>query len=216
MLCILSSGCKYRNQHAESNDEENRLDTDYFQSWFDQGYLIHFEHDGSLNEDGVECISQPCTLKFHQEKMDWKRICEKLRSQGYKSHDTENCGLHVHMSRSALSPLQIVKMDVFINRAQDFWSQIGRRREIYNGSYEKGKPISGLDSNREQSTAIVFHCGTKVEGDKIVTSGGRVLSVTGMGATLREAVDRAYEGVKKISFEGMFYRKDIAHRAFER
>lgn len=124
---------------CESGDEDNRLDTDYFQNWFDQGYLIHFEHDGSLNDDGVECISQPCTLKFHQEKMDWKRICEKLRSQGYKSHDTENCGLHVHMSRSALSPLQIVKMDVFINRAQDFWSQIGRRREIYNGSYEKGK-----------------------------------------------------------------------------
>ena len=52
--------------------------------------------------------------------------------------------------------------------------------------------------------------------DTVVTSGGRVLSVTGMGTTLREAVDRAYEGVKKISFEGMFYRKDIAHRAFER
>ena len=86
----------------------------------------------------------------------------------------------------------------------------------YPGSYEKGKPISGIDSNRELSAAIVFHCGTKVEGEKIVTSGGRVLSVTGTGATLREAVDRAYEGVKEISFEGMFYRKDIAHRAFER
>ena len=91
----------------------------------------------------------------------------------------------------------------------------------YPGSYEKGKPISGLfpvdaASSPRQQTSIVFHCGTKIEGDKIVTSGGRVLSVTGMGATLREAVDRAYDGVKRISFEGMFYRKDIAHRAFER
>ena len=86
----------------------------------------------------------------------------------------------------------------------------------YPGSYEKGKEIAGLDSNREQSNAIVFHCGTKVEDDKVVTAGGRVLSVTGLGATLREAVDRAYEGVSKISFEKMFYRKDIAHRAFER
>ena len=62
----------------------------------------------------------------------------------------------------------------------------------------------------------MFHCGTKVEGEKVVTSGGRVLSVTGLGATLREAVDCAYDTVKGISFEGMFYRKDIAHRAFER
>ena len=86
----------------------------------------------------------------------------------------------------------------------------------YPGSYEKGKEIAGLDSNREQSNAIVFHCGTKVEDDKVVTAGGRVLSVTGVGATLREVVDRAYAAVSKISFEKMFYRKDIAHRAFER
>ena len=70
----------------------------------------------------------------------------------------------------------------------------------------------------------MFHCGTSTVpspssatgADTVVTSGGRVLSVTGMGTTLREAVDCAYEGVQKIPFEGMFYRKDIAHRAFER
>ena len=82
----------------------------------------------------------------------------------------------------------------------------------YPGSYEKGKVISGLENN----PALVFHCGTKVAEGKVVTSGGRVLSVTGMGTTLREAVDKAYEGVKKISFDKMFYRKDIAHRAFDR
>ncbi len=82
----------------------------------------------------------------------------------------------------------------------------------YPGSYEKGKVISGLENN----PALVFHCGTKVAEGKVVTSGGRVLSVTGMGSTLREAVDKAYEGVKKISFDKMFYRKDIAHRAFDR
>ena len=86
----------------------------------------------------------------------------------------------------------------------------------YPGSYPKGMPISGLTSPVSSPSSIVFHCGTKFEGDQIVTSGGRVLSVTGTGATLREAVDRAYDGVKRISFEGMFYRKDIAHRAFER
>ena len=87
----------------------------------------------------------------------------------------------------------------------------------YPGAYEKGRPISGIDGNRELSKATVFHCGTSIAEDgRVVTSGGRVLSVTGMGATLREAVDRAYDTVRKIAFEGMFYRKDIAHRAFER
>ena len=82
----------------------------------------------------------------------------------------------------------------------------------YPGGYEKGKKITGLDGN----PALVFHCGTKSAGSDVVTSGGRVLSVTGLGATLREAVDAAYAGVGKISFDGMFFRRDIAHRAFER
>jgi phosphoribosylamine--glycine ligase len=85
----------------------------------------------------------------------------------------------------------------------------------YPGSYEKGKEISGL-ADAEAAGATVFHCGTKSDGGKTLTSGGRVLSVTGMGATLREAVDRAYAGVARISFDGMFFRRDIAHRAFER
>ena len=84
----------------------------------------------------------------------------------------------------------------------------------YPGSYEKGKVIEGLGNGERKG--IVFHCGTKAEGGKVVTAGGRVLSVTGMGATLREAVDRAYAAVSEISFDGMFYRRDIAHRAFER
>ena len=85
----------------------------------------------------------------------------------------------------------------------------------YPGSYEKGKAISGL-GEAAAAGAIVFHCGTKTADGKILTSGGRVLSVTGMGATLREAVDKAYAGVGKIAFDKMFYRKDIAHRAFDR
>ena len=82
----------------------------------------------------------------------------------------------------------------------------------YPGVYAKGRDIAGLEDN----PATVFHCGTVREAGVVKTAGGRVLSVTGLGATLREAVDRAYAGVKRISFGNMFYRKDIAHRAFER
>ncbi len=86
----------------------------------------------------------------------------------------------------------------------------------YPGSYEKGKVMSGLDKAAEVPNAIVFHCGTKAQDGATVTAGGRVLSVTGMGATLREAVDTAYKAVDLISFDGAFHRRDIAHRAFER
>lgn len=86
----------------------------------------------------------------------------------------------------------------------------------YPGSYEKGKAISGLAEAAGVGGAVVFHCGTKESGEAIVTSGGRVLSVTGVGATLKEAVDTAYSAVGKISFDGAFHRSDIAHRAFER
>lgn len=85
----------------------------------------------------------------------------------------------------------------------------------YPGAYEKNKVITGLDAAAEKG-AVVFHCGTRAEGGSLVTAGGRVLSVTGLGATLREAVDIAYGGVREISFERAFHRSDIAHRAFER
>ena len=86
----------------------------------------------------------------------------------------------------------------------------------YPGGYEKGKVMSGLDKAAEVPNAIVFHCGTKAQDGATVTAGGRVLSVTGIGATLREAVDTAYKAVDLISFDGAFHRRDIAHRAFER
>ena len=85
----------------------------------------------------------------------------------------------------------------------------------YPGSYEKGKTIAGLGVDDDKS--IVFHCGTKSDGaGAVLTAGGRVLSVTGLGATMREAVDGAYARVRGISFDGMFCRSDIAHRAFHR
>ncbi len=81
----------------------------------------------------------------------------------------------------------------------------------YPGSYEKGKEIKGL--NEVSDKIITFHAGTKSEAGEIYTNGGRVLNVTAMGDTLIEARDLVYNEIDKISFEGSFYRKDIAHRA---
>ena len=83
----------------------------------------------------------------------------------------------------------------------------------YPGKYEKGKVIEGLGDVKQMKDVMVFHAGTASKNGKVVTSGGRVLGVTALGGTIKEAVTRAYEAVGKIHFDGMHFRKDIARRA---
>lgn len=86
----------------------------------------------------------------------------------------------------------------------------------YPGSYQQGLPISGLEAADAMDGVVVFHAGTKNIDGKIVTAGGRVLGVTAVGKNIREAKDKAYEAVAKISFEGAHYRQDIAWRALKK
>lgn len=79
----------------------------------------------------------------------------------------------------------------------------------YPGSYQKGIEISGLDEDGQLDGAIVYHAGTAYKDGKFLTAGGRVLGVTAKGATLDEALDKSYAAVRKISFDGAHYRKDI-------
>jgi phosphoribosylamine--glycine ligase len=81
----------------------------------------------------------------------------------------------------------------------------------YPGTYETGQAITGLDGI--PSDILVFHAGTRKSGSGLVTAGGRVLGVTALGDTIEDAVRRAYQGVDRVSFEGMHFRRDIAHRA---
>jgi len=83
----------------------------------------------------------------------------------------------------------------------------------YPGAYAQGKEISGLDAADKLADVVVFHAGTKKSAGKVLTSGGRVLGVTGLGATIKEAISKAYQAVEKIKFEGMQYRKDIGRKA---
>lgn len=85
--------------------------------------------------------------------------------------------------------------------------------EGYPGHYPSGRVIHGLDARFEN--AVVFHAGTKWQGQEVVTAGGRVLGVTGWGATLEAALQCAYSAATGIAFEGQQYRKDIGHRARE-
>lgn len=86
----------------------------------------------------------------------------------------------------------------------------------YPGKYEKGKVITGLKEVKKMEDVVVFHAGTTYQDSEIVTSGGRVLGVTALGVDIKDARDRAYSAIEKIHFEGMYHRKDIAHRAIER
>ena len=76
----------------------------------------------------------------------------------------------------------------------------------YPGGYEAGKPITGLDGVTESR---VFHAGTTVLNNEVVTAGGRVLAVTSHGKTMEEALDASYRSIDKIHYEGRYFRKDI-------
>ncbi|MDN7745728.1 phosphoribosylamine--glycine ligase [Burkholderia multivorans] len=84
----------------------------------------------------------------------------------------------------------------------------------YPDAPRKGDRINGIPAETEQ--AVTFHAGTTLDGDKLVTSGGRVLCVVGLADSVREAQQHAYDTINQINFEGMQYRRDIGHRALSR
>lgn len=86
----------------------------------------------------------------------------------------------------------------------------------YPGNYDKGAEIKGLNEAEKIPGVVVFHAGTSLKDGKVVTSGGRVLGVTAVGNDYKEAISRAYEGVEKISWDGVHFRKDIGRRALNR
>jgi phosphoribosylamine--glycine ligase len=85
----------------------------------------------------------------------------------------------------------------------------------YPGNYAKEKVIGGLEEAAKLPDVKVFHAGTTLLKDLVLTDGGRVLGVTALGDTLADARTRAYEAIGKIGFAGAFYRRDIAAKALK-
>lgn len=85
----------------------------------------------------------------------------------------------------------------------------------YPGAYARGSEIKGLEKAERCEGVVVFHAGTKQRGGALVANGGRVLNVTACGPSIRDAVERVYEGVEKIDWPEGFYRRDIAWRALK-
>ncbi len=88
--------------------------------------------------------------------------------------------------------------------------------EGYPGDYRKGDEISGLEQAAQLEDLYVFHAGTAEKGGTCVTNGGRVLGVTALGTTVKDAITAAYQGVSKIAWPGVQYRSDIGKKALER
>jgi phosphoribosylamine--glycine ligase len=86
----------------------------------------------------------------------------------------------------------------------------------YPESYASGEVISGLDEANEDSSAKVFHAGTKLDGDQVVTSGGRVLCAVALGESVAQAQRRAYSLAEGITWKDVYSRSDIGHRAIAR
>jgi phosphoribosylamine--glycine ligase len=86
----------------------------------------------------------------------------------------------------------------------------------YPGRYETGRPITGVAAAAALPGINVFHAGTAMAGDALVTAGGRVLGVQALGGDVASAIRAAYAGVERIRFEGAHYRRDIGHHALRR
>jgi phosphoribosylamine--glycine ligase len=86
----------------------------------------------------------------------------------------------------------------------------------YPASSTKGAVIEGISKIKDLENTAIYHAGTRKNGDAVETDGGRVLSIVGTGSDIEEAVKRVYVGVDQIKFEGMQFRRDIAHRALSR
>ena len=85
----------------------------------------------------------------------------------------------------------------------------------YPGSYAKGVPIAGLAEAAEQDDVLVFHAGTGLDGDRVVTTGGRVLTVVGRGADYGAAIERAYAAERCVTFSDKQVRTDIGRKALQ-
>ena len=177
-----------------------------------------------LNEEIMKDIIHPTLAELKRRNIDYKGFLyaglmineQKIKVLEYNCRfgDPETQPILMRMKSDFLSLcLKAAKQElkgVQIDWDDRFALGVVMASKGYPEKYETGFPISGL--NEENETTKVFHCGTKIEGEKILSNGGRVLCVTGLGGNLDTAFKNAYETTSKISWDGAFYRKDIGKR----
>lgn len=138
-----------------------------------------------------------------------------------------NCRFGDPETQSILPLLEITLTDLFISCANGYLKegQIMSKSKFalnvvlassgYPGKYETGKEISGLEKFKDREDIIIFHAGTKIENGKIITNGGRVLNFTGIDNGIEKTIEKVYNNINEIKFEGAYFRKDIGRRAIK-
>ncbi|NKB45254.1 MAG: phosphoribosylamine--glycine ligase [Alphaproteobacteria bacterium] len=131
------------------------------------------------------------------------------------------CQVLMRRLKSDILPALIASADGQLDRFNLRWHDDAAMTVVmaangYPGSYEKGSEIKGVNAAENQDDVVVFHAGTKADGDTLTATGGRVLGVTTMGPSVTEAQAKAYKAVDAIDWPGGFCRRDIGWRAVER
>ncbi len=202
-----------------------------------------FDGDKGPNTGGMGAyapapVVTPERMKFIQEKV-LQPVIDGMRSEGIPFKGILYAGVMISGDKitvlefnarfgdpetQVILPLLDVKLGDLLNAAvngklADFDLKFKQAHAMtvvvaaggYPGNYDKGKVITGFDNVSDK--LMVFHAGTESKDGKIVSNGGRVLNVTSIGNTLKEAQQNIYDEIGKLEFEGSFYRKDIGYRA---
>jgi hypothetical protein len=121
---------------------------------------VYIKEDGSLSRDGMEIVTHPATLNYHTQHFPWTDICRTALSYGYRSHDTDTCGLHIHASRSLFGDtileqdLTIAKVILLIDRWYDTHILRFARRNIYKMRQWAGKPNADIQPGDDDFDAV--------------------------------------------------------------
>lgn len=183
----------------------------------------------NTTQEAVEKIMRPAIVAIRELGIPYTGVLYAgimVTAQGLKTIEF-NCRLGdpetqavLPLLESDLMPLLLGVTGCCLDEVEVRWRQgasvcVVAASGGYPGDYVTGKPITGLEQAAQSPDCLVFHAGTRQENGQTCTDGGRVLSVTGLGATLQAAADRAYAGLDSIHFEGMHYRRDIAARSLK-
>ena len=202
--------------HKKVNDGETGLNTGGMGT-FSPSEIYTYELSKEIKENILDK-----TLKgFQEDNLDFKGILfvglmitkdgPKILEYNVRFGDPETQSvlfrLETDLSEIISAVINNKLKDIDIKYSDDSAICVMLTSGGYPESYEKGKLITGLDNLDKD--IVVFHSGTKLLENKLVTNGGRVIGITGKGKTVKEAGKKVYENIKKINFEGMHYRTDI-------
>lgn len=135
----------------------NRSDIAEMLNDFDPDHKVFYQkHDGSLN-NGIELVTHPCTLEYHNKSFKWSEMLKKLRESNCKSHDTGTCGMHLHISRKSLTKSQEIKLAMFVKANQRRMEMFCRRKSNHYARFKESlKPYFQLNDGYERYEVLNF------------------------------------------------------------